>query len=176
MQLFHTNRLLSKVLVPVAQCISDVGEGKGKPVSSYLEGLNNSLRLLASAVNYVNPLRHGSINVTRFAEQGSWGDPCSALRGCLHQGLSPMARPPDGPFSLHNQGQGPFLGLFRPKATPGEGGTAIQDLHPSNKWIHAVVHGKILEFPHPPTQMVLPRPFDLSVTDRSALNSVMPVE
>ncbi|MPC27749.1 hypothetical protein E2C01_020929 [Portunus trituberculatus] len=54
---FHINRLLSKALVPVAQCISDIGEGKEKPVSSYLEELDNSLRLLASAVNYVNHCR-----------------------------------------------------------------------------------------------------------------------
>ncbi|MPC67220.1 hypothetical protein E2C01_061389 [Portunus trituberculatus] len=57
MQLFYTNGLLSKALVPVAQCISDIKEGKEKPVSSYLEGFNNSLRLLASAVNFVNQLR-----------------------------------------------------------------------------------------------------------------------
>ena len=56
-RLSHTNSLLSKALVPVAVCISDIGEKKGKPVSSYLDGLNNSLRLLTSAVNYLNHLR-----------------------------------------------------------------------------------------------------------------------
>ncbi|MPC71124.1 hypothetical protein E2C01_065393 [Portunus trituberculatus] len=54
-QLFHTNGLSSKSLVPVAQCNNDIGERKGKPVSN-LEGLHNSLRLLTSAVNYVNQL------------------------------------------------------------------------------------------------------------------------
>ncbi|MPC58147.1 hypothetical protein E2C01_052142 [Portunus trituberculatus] len=34
-----------------------LGEGKGKPISSYLKRLNNSLRLLASAVNNVNQLQ-----------------------------------------------------------------------------------------------------------------------
>ena len=56
-RLSHTNTLLTKTLVPVAQCISDIGERKGKLVNHYLEGLNNSLRLLTSAVNYVNHLR-----------------------------------------------------------------------------------------------------------------------
>lgn len=56
-QLFFTNGLFTKALVSVAQCISDVGEWKGKTVSHYLEGLNNGLRLLSSAVNYVNQLR-----------------------------------------------------------------------------------------------------------------------
>ncbi|MPC68725.1 hypothetical protein E2C01_062931 [Portunus trituberculatus] len=74
--LFHTNGLLSKALVPVAQCISDIGEGKGKPVSSYLEGLDNSLRLLASAVNYVNQLwkevARINVNDSPLAELCKW--------------------------------------------------------------------------------------------------------
>ncbi|MPC43991.1 hypothetical protein E2C01_037650 [Portunus trituberculatus] len=57
MWLFHTNGLVSKALIPLAECISDIREGKGKQVSSYLEGLNNSLRFLASAFNYVNHLQ-----------------------------------------------------------------------------------------------------------------------
>ena len=43
--------------MPVAVCISDIGEKKEKPVSSYLDGLNNSLRLLTSVVNYISHLR-----------------------------------------------------------------------------------------------------------------------
>ena len=56
-RLFHTNSLLTKALVPIAQCVSDIGEKKGQSVNCYLDGLNNSVRLLASAVNYVNHLR-----------------------------------------------------------------------------------------------------------------------
>lgn len=46
--LFHTNSLLTKALVPIPQCVRDVGEKKGKFISCYLEGL------LASTVNYIN--------------------------------------------------------------------------------------------------------------------------
>ncbi|MPC80054.1 hypothetical protein E2C01_074618 [Portunus trituberculatus] len=56
-RLSHTNSLLSNGMVPVAVCISDIGEKRGKPVSSYQDRLNNSLRLLTSAVNYLNHLR-----------------------------------------------------------------------------------------------------------------------
>lgn len=52
-----TNGLLVKALVPIARCISDVGEQNVQPITCYLDGLNNSLRLLTSAVNYVNQLR-----------------------------------------------------------------------------------------------------------------------
>ena len=52
-----TNGLLTKALVPIAHCLSDIGEKKIQPVTSYLDGLNNSLRLLTSAVNYINQLR-----------------------------------------------------------------------------------------------------------------------
>ena len=54
--LSYTNGLLAKALVPVAQCISDIGERKVNPVNHYLDGLNNSLRLLTSAVSYLNQL------------------------------------------------------------------------------------------------------------------------
>ena len=56
-RLFFTNGLLSKALVPVAQCLSDIGERKGQPVTAYLDGLNNCVRLLTSAVCYINQLR-----------------------------------------------------------------------------------------------------------------------
>ncbi|MPC60141.1 hypothetical protein E2C01_054179 [Portunus trituberculatus] len=76
MRLFHTNGLLSKAFVPVAQCISDIEEGKGKLVSSYLEGLNTRLILLASAVNYVNKLQKKvaliHINNSALAELYKW--------------------------------------------------------------------------------------------------------
>ncbi|MPC13776.1 hypothetical protein E2C01_006520 [Portunus trituberculatus] len=55
--LFHTNSLLTKALVPIARCVSDIGDRKAKSIGCYLEGLNNSIRLLASAVNYINQLR-----------------------------------------------------------------------------------------------------------------------
>lgn len=75
-RLFLTNGLLTKAIVPVAQCISDVGEGKGKTVSYYLEGLNNSLRLLSSAVNYVNQLRKDvarmHVNDSALADLCKW--------------------------------------------------------------------------------------------------------
>lgn len=56
-RLTHTNGLLSKAVVPIAQCINDIGEKKGNSIGNYLPGLNNSLRLLTSAVNYLNQLR-----------------------------------------------------------------------------------------------------------------------
>lgn len=62
-RLYHRNSLLAKALVPIAQCVSDIGEKPGKPISHYLKGLNNSIRLLASAVNYVNHMRK---EVARF--------------------------------------------------------------------------------------------------------------
>lgn len=42
---------------PNAYCVSDIGEMKGKNINYYLDELNNSLRLLTSAANYINQLR-----------------------------------------------------------------------------------------------------------------------
>lgn len=111
-RLSHTNSLLSKALVPVAVCISDIGEKNGKSVSCYLDGLNNSLRLLTSAFNYLNnlpkevarihvddfasknvrsgsrisfPLTSPSI-VMKYTRQGGLDDLLSALIGQLDQG------------------------------------------------------------------------------------------
>ena len=56
-KLFQTNGLLSKALVPIAVCVNDIGEKKGKSLTCYLDGLNTCLRLLTSAVNYINQLR-----------------------------------------------------------------------------------------------------------------------
>ena len=53
-RLFHTNSILTKALVPIAQCVSDIGERKGHTVSYYLEGLNNSVWFLACAVKLTN--------------------------------------------------------------------------------------------------------------------------
>lgn len=71
-----TNKLLTKALVPIASCISDIGDKKGKPVYFYLDGLNNSLRLLTSAVNYINQLRkevaRTHVNDSALAELCNW--------------------------------------------------------------------------------------------------------
>ena len=56
-RLCYTNGLLAKALVPVARCISDIGERSVHPVNHCLDGFNNSLCLLASAVCYINQLR-----------------------------------------------------------------------------------------------------------------------
>lgn len=75
-RLFFTNGLLSKALVPVAQCLSDIVERKGKPVDAYLDGLNNCVRLLTSAVCYLNQLRKEvariHVNDTALAELCRW--------------------------------------------------------------------------------------------------------
>ncbi|MPC33288.1 hypothetical protein E2C01_026632 [Portunus trituberculatus] len=55
-QLLLTNKLLIKALVPIACCSNDVGKKKDYPLNFYLDGHNNSLRLLTSAVNYINQL------------------------------------------------------------------------------------------------------------------------
>ena len=56
-KLFQTNGLLTKALVPIAVCLNDIGVRKGKNVHCYLDGLNYCLRLLTSAINYINRLR-----------------------------------------------------------------------------------------------------------------------
>ena len=56
-RLTRTNGLVSRAMVPLAQILSDFGEKNGKPVEDYLGGLNDSLRLLAAAFNYLNQLR-----------------------------------------------------------------------------------------------------------------------
>ena len=56
-RLCQTTSLLTKALVPITQCVSDIGEKTGKPLSHYLEGFNNSIRLLVSAVNFLNHMR-----------------------------------------------------------------------------------------------------------------------
>ncbi|MPC74606.1 hypothetical protein E2C01_068975 [Portunus trituberculatus] len=74
--LFFTNGLLSKALVPVAQCLSDIGQRKGKPVDAYLDGLNNCVRLLTSALCYLNQLRKEvariHVNNSALAELCRW--------------------------------------------------------------------------------------------------------
>ena len=55
--LTRTNCLISKAIVPVAKLISDIGEKKNHPTDHYLASLNDSLRLLAAAFNYLNHIR-----------------------------------------------------------------------------------------------------------------------
>ena len=62
-RLFQTNGLITKAIVPIARQISDIGDKKGKTLNSYLDGLNNSLRLLSSAVNYINQLRKEVVRI-----------------------------------------------------------------------------------------------------------------
>lgn len=75
-RLTHINGLLLKALVPITQCVSDVGERKGKAVNFYLEGLNDCLRLLISAFNYANQLRKEvarvHVNDTALADLCKW--------------------------------------------------------------------------------------------------------
>ncbi|XP_045129179.1 uncharacterized protein LOC123514963 isoform X1 [Portunus trituberculatus] len=75
-RLFHTNSLISKAIVSIAQCVSDIGERSGKTIGHYLDGLNNSIRLLASAVNYMNQLRKEvarlHVNDSALAELCRW--------------------------------------------------------------------------------------------------------
>ena len=97
--------------MPVAVCLSDIGEKKEKPVSSYLDGLNNSLRLLTSVGNYINHLRK---EVARFhvddsalAELCKWdcevGEsdlfPFDVSKHCdeLHK-TKRLGRPPSHPY------------------------------------------------------------------------------
>ena len=56
-RLTRTNCLISKAIVPVANLISDLGERKNRPTDFYLASLNDSLRLLAAAFNYLNHIR-----------------------------------------------------------------------------------------------------------------------
>ena len=53
-RLCYTYGLFTKALVPVTRCISDFGEWSVHPVKHYLDGINFSLRLLTSAVYYIN--------------------------------------------------------------------------------------------------------------------------
>lgn len=62
-KLFQTNGLLSKALNPIAVCVNDIGEKKGKSLHCYLDGLNCCLRLLTSAVNYINQLRKDTARI-----------------------------------------------------------------------------------------------------------------
>ncbi|MPC27748.1 hypothetical protein E2C01_020927 [Portunus trituberculatus] len=84
-----------------------------------------------------------------------------------------------GLFILHSHGRGPPPGLFlgqRPskgkEARPYKTPTVMAGLS-TDKWIHDNVPVEVIEFPAPHTQTVLPRPLDLSVTDRSALDNAM---
>lgn len=56
-RLTRTNCLVSKAMVPVAKLISDIGENRHHPPDHYLANLNDCLRLLAAAFNYLNHIR-----------------------------------------------------------------------------------------------------------------------
>lgn len=75
-RLVHTNGLLTKAIVPIVRCLSDIGEKKCESVHSYLDGFNGSLRLLISAINYINHLRKEvariHVNDTALAELCKW--------------------------------------------------------------------------------------------------------
>ncbi|MPC65753.1 hypothetical protein E2C01_059889 [Portunus trituberculatus] len=75
-RLAHTNNLLLRALVPLAHCIGDIGEKAGKPLNSYLEGFNDSLRLIISAFTYINQIRkeviHFHVNDSALAELCKW--------------------------------------------------------------------------------------------------------
>lgn len=75
-RLTYANGLLIKALVPIVQCLSDIGEKKCDRIHSYLEDLSGSLRLLLSATNYLNHLRKEvariHVNDTALAELCKW--------------------------------------------------------------------------------------------------------
>ena len=75
-RLCHTIGVLIKALVPIARCVSDIGEKTGKPITSYLSALNDSFRLLTSAVNYLNQLRKEVVRIhandSALAELCKW--------------------------------------------------------------------------------------------------------
>lgn len=138
-----TNGLLTKALVPLARCLSDIGDGNIQPISSYLEGLNNSFRLLASAVNYVNQLRKEvariHVNDSALVELCKWecdvGQddlfPFDIVKKCeeIHKSRRlgrPSFRPHKGPgrrFAPHRQSaRHPFRPSYpqqpRPRSQP----------------------------------------------------------
>jgi hypothetical protein len=55
--LSRTNLLLSKAIVPIAQILNDLGNKKAQKVEYYMDGLNDSLRLIAASFNYLNQTR-----------------------------------------------------------------------------------------------------------------------
>ena len=57
LRLTNTNTLISKAMVPLLTMIKDVGLRQGKPLAEYTDELQNSLRLLLAAFNYLNQAR-----------------------------------------------------------------------------------------------------------------------
>lgn len=126
-----TNGLLVKALVPIARCISDIGDGNVQPITCYLEGLNNSFRLLASAVNYLNQLRKEvariHVNDSALAELCIWecevGQddlfPFDVIKKCeeIHKSRKlgrPTFRPHKGPGKRFAPPRQPSRHSFRP--------------------------------------------------------------
>lgn len=56
-RLTRANCIISKAMVPLAKIVSDIGEKKNLRSEVYFSSLNDSLRLLAAAFNYINHIR-----------------------------------------------------------------------------------------------------------------------
>ena len=56
-QMFKTNALIAKALVPIASLVADIGEGKVQNCGGHFQGLNSSVRLLTAAFCYINQSR-----------------------------------------------------------------------------------------------------------------------
>ena len=60
LQLFRTNALIAKAIVPLASFVADVGQKKDKPAAEYLEGVNSSVRMLAvHSVQFCESIQEG---------------------------------------------------------------------------------------------------------------------
>lgn len=68
-QLFRTNGLIARAIIPLATFVAEVGEEQAKPINSYFTAINNSVRLLAAAFNYINQSRKEVIRMN-VREQG----------------------------------------------------------------------------------------------------------
>lgn len=128
-RLAHTNSLLLRALVPLTYCISDIGDKSGKPLNTYLDGFNDSLRLIVSAFNYINQLRKEVIrfhvNDTALSELCKWDCevgkdelfPFDVVRKCdeLHR-TKRLGRPSFRPyrFDRTKSGQQSRVGPRRP--------------------------------------------------------------
>ena len=68
--------LIARAMTPIATIVSDIGEQKTKKTEDYLEGLVDSLRLLAAAFNYTNQSRkdiiRNNVNDKSLAELCKW--------------------------------------------------------------------------------------------------------
>ena len=74
LQLYRTNALIAKAIVPLASFVADVGQKKEKPAAEYLEGINSSVRMLAAAFNFVNQSRKDVVR--SFVKERGLGTLC----------------------------------------------------------------------------------------------------